>query len=222
MINLCIINASPRGRNNSKSDFIINNFVKLLSNDVKVTKYYSADILKNPDLFEEVIKNDTLLLASPLYADSLPSSALRFLYSFDDFLKKQKNNINLNVYGIINCGFLEGSQNKIALQILKNFCIRTNLNWHFGIGIGAGEALPELGKINAPKGMNCEIYKALSSLASSIQLENKAESNNSNLFVNPSMPKFIYIMAGNHGWKVQTKNKFKLKSKDLYRKLYSI
>lgn len=221
MINLCIINASPRGRNNSRSDFIINNFVKLLSNDVNVTKYYSGDILKNPDLFKEVTENDALILASPLYADSLPSSALRFLYSFDDFLKEQKYNIKLNVYGIINCGFLEGTQNKIALQILKNFCIRTNLNWNFGIGVGAGEALPGLGKINSPKGMNSKIYSALSSLASSIQLGNKT-SPAQNLFVNPLMPKFIYTMCGNYGWKVQAKNKFKLKTKDLYRRLYSI
>lgn len=66
-----------------------------------------------------------------MYADSLPSSTLRFLYLFDDFLKTQDNNINMNVYG------------------------------------------------------------------------------------------FIFIAAANHGWKVQAKNKFKLKSKDLYRKLYS-
>ena len=160
MINLCIINASPRGQNNSRTDFILSNFVKLLSNNVKITKYYSNDILNNPDLFEEVIKNDTLLFASPLYADSLPSSTLRFLYSFDNFLKKQNNNVNLNVYGIINCGFLEGIQNKTALQILKNFCKRTNLNWRFGLGIGAGEALPDFGEINSPKGMNSKIYKA--------------------------------------------------------------
>lgn len=221
MINLCIINASPRGQNNSRTDFILSNFVKLLSNNVKITKYYSNDILNNPDLFEEVIKNDTLLFASPLYADSLPSSTLRFLYSFDDFLKKQNNNVNLNVYGIINCGFLEGIQNKTALQILKNFCKRTNLNWRFGLGIGAGEALPDFGEINSPKGMNSKIYKAFLSLASSIQ-SNDNTSHNSNLFVNPSMPKFIFIAAANHGWKVQAKNKFKLKPKDLYKKIYTI
>ena len=221
MINLCIINASPRGRHNSRSDFIINNFINFLSDDVNVTKYYSADILKDSNLFKKIVENDTLLLASPLYADSLPSSVLRFLYSFDDFIKKQQSNINLNVYGIINCGFLEGTQNKTALQILKNFCVRTNLNWRFGIGIGAGEALPGLGKINSPKGMNSKIYNALSSLASSIQLENKT-SPAQNLFVNPLMPKFMYTMFGNYGWKVQAKNKFKLKPKDLYKKIYSI
>ncbi|WP_294405186.1 flavodoxin [uncultured Clostridium sp.] len=220
MINLCIINASPRGRNNSRTDFILSNFVRHLSDDVKVTKYYSGDILNNPDLLEEVIKNDTLLFASPLYADSLPSSTLRFLYLFDDFLKTQYNNINMNVYGIINCGFLEGTQNKTALQILKNFCTRTNLNWCFGIGIGSGEALPEFGEITSAKGMNSNIYKAFSSLALSIQSKDN-NSHNSNLFVNPSMPKFIFIAAANHGWKIQAKNKFKLKSKDLYRKLYS-
>lgn len=43
MINLCIINASPRGRNHSSSDYILDNFVKLLSDDVKITKYYSIN-----------------------------------------------------------------------------------------------------------------------------------------------------------------------------------
>ena len=54
MINLCIINASPRGRNNSRSDFIINNFINFLSDDVNVTKYYSADILKDSNLFKKI------------------------------------------------------------------------------------------------------------------------------------------------------------------------
>ena len=36
------------------------------------------------------------------------------------------------------------------------------------------------------------------------------------------MPKFIFIAAANHGWKVQAKNKFKLKPKDLYKKIYTI
>lgn len=220
MINLCIINASPRGRNNSRSDFIINNIIKLLSNEVKVTKYYSGDIINKPNLFEEIIKNDVLLFASPLYADSIPSSALRFLYSFDDFLAKKEKKINLKVYGLINCGFLEGTQNKIALQILENFCVQTKLNWCFGVGIGAGEALPELGQINSPKGLNSKIYKALSSLVSSIQSNNNV-SHNSNIFVNPLIPKYMYILAAHHGWKLQAKNKFKLKSKDLYKKIYT-
>ncbi len=216
MINLCIINLSPR-KEKSRSDFIINNFLNLLSSNVNVCEYYSSDILKNPDLFENIIKNDKLIICSPLYADSLPSSALTFLYAFDDFLKT-KSNFNLDTYGIINCGFLEGKQNKTALKILKNFCVRTNLNWKFGLGIGAGESLPEFGKINSPKGMKSKIYEAFSILAKSI--ENSTTSNHSNLFVNPIMPKFLFILVGNLVWVIMAKKQFNLKITDLFKKIY--
>ncbi len=217
MIRLCILNGSPKGSNKSNSDFLIDTFLKVLSDHIKINRYYINNILKNPSLFEEIIKNDSLLIVSPLYADSFPSSVIRFLHSFDDFLKTN-DNINLNVYGMINCGFLEGTQNKTALKILKNFCIRTNLNWYHGIGVGGGEALPELGNIDSLRGMNGQVYKAFLSLASSI--ENKTPILDSDFFVNPSMPKLLYIMAGNHGWKVRAKNQYKIKSRDLYKKIY--
>lgn len=217
MLNLCILNGSPKGNNKSNTDFLIDNFLRLLSDDIKINRYYINNILKNPSLFEEIVQNDSLIIASPLYADSFPSSVLSFLHSFDNFLLS-KENINLNVYGIINCGFLEGIQNKTALRILENFCNRTNLNWCHGIGIGGGEALPELGSINSPKGINAQVYKSILSLASSV--ENKTAIFDSDLFVNPTMPKLLYMLAGNHGWKTRAKKQYNIKSRDLYKKIY--
>ena len=217
MVSLCILNGSPKGNNKSNSDFLIDNFSKVLSDHITINRYYMNNILKNPSLFKEIIKNDSLLIASPLYADSLPSSVLSFLHSFDDFLKTN-DNINLNVYGMINCGFLEGTQNKTALKILKNFCNRTNLNWCLGIGVGGGEALSGFGSIDSLKGMNGQVYKSFLSLASSI--ENKTPMLDSDSFVNPSIPKLLYIIAGNDGWKERAKNQYKIKPRDLYKKIY--
>ena len=87
---------------------------------------------------------------------------------------------------------------------------------HFNVDI---YTLPEFGKINSPKGMKSKIYEAFSVLAKSI--ENSTTSNHSNLFVNPIMPKFLFILVGNLVWVIMAKKQFNLKITDLFKKIYS-
>ena len=69
----------------------------------------------------EIISYDKIIFVSPLYADCFPSTMLEFMATFEDFIK-DKNNIKIDMYCLVNCGFLEGTQNKIAINILKNYC----------------------------------------------------------------------------------------------------
>jgi hypothetical protein len=63
---------------------------------------------------------------------------LEFMDAFEDFIK-EKDNIKLDIYCLVNCGFIEGTQNKTAINIMKNFCTRINFNWLFGVVIDGGE-----------------------------------------------------------------------------------
>ena len=113
--------------------------------------------------------------------------------------------------------FPEGDQNRTAINIMKNYCTRLNLNWRFGVGIGGGEFIA--GSKNMPLNsyMKKPAYKALLSLKDDI--ENNSNAPTDNIIVNPNMPKFIYKLAGNIGWKSMAK-KNNLKTKDLYKQIY--
>lgn len=58
----------------------------------------------------------------------------------EDYLKKEADK-DIYAYAIINNGFYEGTQNHIAVEILKNWCERSGINFGMAICQGAGEMI---------------------------------------------------------------------------------
>ena len=124
-----LINGSSKVRESNSG-----NFLNYISN--YVDNYIIYNIKK--DNFEDIIKSinmsNTIILAFPLYVDSPNTYTLKLLdYMYD-------NNIgNKDLYVIINCGFREGEHCITALNIIKNWCNKLNINYKGSILIGAGE-----------------------------------------------------------------------------------
>ncbi|SCJ05924.1 hypothetical protein [uncultured Clostridium sp.] len=115
------------------------------------------------------------------------------------------------VYVIANCGFYEGKQNKIALNIMKCWCKKMNIKWAQGIGIGAGEMMGGLRNVPMGKGHNTNLGLALDNLAKNIN-ENKSEDD---IFTTPSMfPRFAFRLVANRFW-ISKANRNGLKKRDL-------
>lgn len=215
MSNLCFINGSPR-KEKSGSSYLIGELVKLLDKNVKTKEYYISNLMKDKSLLEEVISYDKILFASPLYADCFPGTMLDFMAEFENFIK-EKNTKKIDMYCIVNCGFLEGTQNKTAIKIMKNYCNRLNFNWRFGIGVGGGEFMAGSKDMPLDSRMKKPVYNAFLTLKEDI--ENNSNASINDILVNPKIPKFIYKLAGNIGWKSMAK-KNNLKPKDLYKQIY--
>lgn len=215
MINLCIINGSPR-KENSGSSYLISELFKLLDNNVNQKEYYISNLMKDKTLLEEIISYDKIIFASPLYADCFPSAMLDFMATFEDFIKK-KDSIKMDMYCLVNCGFLEGIQNKTAINIMKIYCNRLNFNWRFGIGIGGGEFMTGSKNIPLNSRIKRPVYNAFIALKEDI--ENNSNDPFNNILTNAKMPKFIFKFAANILWKSMGK-KNNLKAKDLYKKIY--
>ncbi len=107
----------------------------------------------------------------------------------------------MDMYCLINCGFLEGTQNTLAIDILKNYCKRIGFNWRFGVGIGGGEFMASSKNMPLNCKMKMPVYNAF------LDLKKDIENNDSNIdiseaiLVNARMPKFIFKLAGNLSWK---------------------
>ena len=215
MTNLCFINGSPR-KERSGSSYLLNELSKLLDNNINAKEYYISNLIKDTTLLEEIISYDKIIFASPLYVDCFPSTMLEFMAIFEDFIKDIRN-LKIDMYCVVNCGFPEGDQNKTAINIMKNYCTRLNLNWRFGVGIGGGEFIAGSKDMPLNSYMKKPVYKAFLSLKDDI--ENNSSANTDNIIVNPNMPKFIYKLAGHIGWKSMAK-KNNLKTKDLYKQIY--
>ncbi len=211
MNSLCIINGSPR-KEKGTSSYLINELVQLLNNNIKTKEYYISELMEDKNLLQDVISFNKIIFVSPLYADCLPSTMLDFMICFEEFLKDKKN-LNMDMYCLINCGFLEGTQNTLAINILKNYCKRIGLNWRFGVGIGGGEFMT--GSKNMP--LNCKmkmpVYNAFLSLKKDIENSTSNTNCSEAILVNAKMPKFIFKLAGNMSWKSMAK-KNNLKPKE--------
>ncbi|MBQ1729077.1 MAG: hypothetical protein II036_01825, partial [Oscillospiraceae bacterium] len=75
-------------------------------------------------------KYDKIIIVSPLYADGLPSHLLESLVLNEKSIKP-----NTLIYGIVNCGLIEGIHAKQGLDIIKNFAIKCKSIYYGGIGI---------------------------------------------------------------------------------------
>jgi hypothetical protein len=87
-------------------------------------------------ILNEIKDADNIVFTMPLYVDGVPSHVLPFLKEMEEFCKD--NDLKISVYVIANNGFIEGNQNEPLMQIMENFCIRCNINWRGGLGIGGG------------------------------------------------------------------------------------
>lgn len=212
-MSVCFINGSPRG-NNSTSNYLIDLAMTYFSESypktiIQMSKLKTKEDIKN--LFE--YKN--IVLVFPLYGDSLPSTLLDFLVELHKLCDFKENLPNL--YAISNCGFLEGKQIHIAMEIMENYANRTGFNWRFGIGLGAGEAFRTTPFLPLKSPMKWKIHKAFKTLQKSI--ENNDMSQEKSIFVQQDMGKRMFMfMATKFMIKKGAKNG--LSKEDLKRKVY--
>ncbi|WP_434305751.1 flavodoxin [Clostridium botulinum] len=217
MNSLCIINGSPR-KEKGTSSYLINELVQLLNNNIKTKEYYISELMEDKNSLQDVISFNKIIFVSPLYADCLPSTMLDFMIYFEDFIKDKKN-LNMDMYCLINCGFLEGTQNILAIDILKNYRKRIGLNWRFGVGIGGGEFMASSKNMTLNCKMKMPVYNAFLDLKKDIENSSSNPTCSEAILVNAKMPKFIFKLAGNMSWKTMAK-KNNLKPKDLYKRIY--
>jgi multimeric flavodoxin WrbA len=217
MKKITIINGSPRGEQ-SGSQMFIKEIKKLLNTDeLNISEICIKD--KNikgetEATFKEILSSDSLLFVFPLYVDCLPSILLDFMEKLEEYVKINKEGHCPKVYAVVNCGFLEGKQNINAIHIVENFANRIGFKWRFGIGIGAGEFMKSTeNNIPMQSKLKVKIYNALVELAEDI----KSDKNEirSNLFVSPSIPRFLFLLSGNQFWVSKAKSN-NLSKKKLY------
>ncbi|MGO0862670.1 hypothetical protein, partial [Clostridioides difficile] len=150
--------------------------------------------------------------------DGIPSHLLRLLEECEECAKRQ-NKKDIPVYAIVNCGFYEGKQNHLAIQMIENWCKRVNFTWVQGIGIGGGEMLGSLQSTPLGKGPKKSLGTSLGELSKNI-LSNNIDSSTSgknNIFISPNFPRFIFKSVLNYHWNPQAKSNGLTKS-DILRK----
>lgn len=207
---IALISGSPKIKN-SASDYILQELKAFLrQQDNMIIEYYFRKPQLSIKEIENLVECDTLVFAFPLYVDGIPSHLLNGLVKLEKTFQDIKNK-EIKVYSLVNCGFYEGHQNKLAIEIMENWSIKARLQWGQGIGIGAGGMLPSLKKVPIGQGPKKNLEKALKQIANNILTSTSEE----NIFITANFPRVAYKFAAQMGWRQSVKGNG-LKRKDLF------
>ena len=216
---IAFVNGSPRSNKESCSYKMIQYFTDHLQDHYDTFIEGNALKLCRPNQdkalcahYQEVLTSDTLVIVSPLYVDNVPSSLLDYLHRFELFTKAHPNLVThpLKVYAFINCGFLGGYQNHIALEIMEHFATRMHFIWSGGLGVGSGamlngtfEHVPREAKMQHP------IFAGLDAFVEAIQKGTSIDTPHNQLLVTQNFPFSLFAFMLNMSWLSQSGWKFR-------------
>ncbi len=208
---ITIINGSPK-RDKSTSDLLMEYLISQINDNNEIELHNIKNDTFTERQFEKVQNSDVLIFAFPLYVDSVPSHVLKLLIELE---KRNFATKNIAVYCVINNGFFEGHQNRIAITQMKNWCRSCGFIWGQAVGIGAGEMLPFLKDIPMGHGPNKNIGSALKCLSKNILSKSAGQ----DILVSPNWPRLLWkIQSSFSVWYPRAKSNG-LTRKELYRRI---
>lgn len=122
---LIIINGSPRG-SASNSKVITNWIASAMDDNTVIKEFFAANIKTHYEAVEEIEENSTLLIAFPLYTDSLPGQSKLFIEELES-IKNKFNNVN--IYFVIQSGFHGANHSRYIEKYLIYLADYLGLNY---------------------------------------------------------------------------------------------
>ncbi len=210
---------SPKGQNSTSNSLGTYLLDKLEQKGVSSEKLYINQCLgldeKQAVMLNLVDSSDLIILAFPLYVDSLHSQVIKTL---ELIAEHEKGKLNLNkkkFVAIANSGFPEVNHNNIAINVCRIFAKQVGYSWVGGLAMGgggmiSGRPLCELGGMVRNQRKGLEI--AAEALSQGEVIPEKAVS----LISKIGAPKWLYLWMGNRGWKQEAKQQ--IDTKKMYNK----
>jgi hypothetical protein len=198
---------SPHGFNSSSNSLGIYLLDKLQSGGYETSKIHAQAAVHNPEkqaeMLSQVADSDLLILAFPLYVDSLPSGLILALEKIAEDRKKATATKHTRVLAIVNNGFPESKQNATAIAICKQFANEVEYEWVGGLMMGAGAMINGMPLEKAPMMKN--VKKSLDLTSQNLIEGSTVSDETMELMAKSVMPKFIMTMFANMGWKSMAK-----------------
>ncbi len=141
-----------------------------------------------------------LVLAFPLYVDSLPALMTRGLELIAAHRRAGGGREGQRLVAIVNSGFPEAHQNEMALAICRQFARETGFEWAGGLALGGGEAIN--GKPLAQvSGLARNVVAALDLTADALAVGQPVPEKAVTLMARLLIPSRAYTIIGRREWK---------------------
>jgi multimeric flavodoxin WrbA len=154
-------------------------------------------------LYQSIEDADLVVLAFPLYVDSLPAPVTAALEKIAE--RRKVNGRPARFAAIANCGFPGADHNNTALAICSEFARENGLAWMGGLSLGAGEGIVHGTPLHALDGRAIPIKAALDMAAEALAAGNPIPQTSKDLLAKPIIPNWMYTLSGRFGWRQAAK-----------------
>jgi len=200
---------SPRTRKSTSNSLGGYLFEGLNARGVQTETTYIHTTLRSKDrmktMLDAIDAADLVVLAFPLYVDSLPAPVIETLERIDAHRKISQQPPRQLFAAIANCGFPEPDHNATALAICANFAQQTDFDWAGSLALGAGEGMVHGTPLNEMDGRVLQLKKALDLAAESLAQGMAIPEEVQALLAKPFIPGWFYRWMGVYGWRQQAK-----------------
>ena len=183
-------------------------FDRLAESGVQTETIYIHTSLYSPErmqtLLDSVDAADLVMLAFPLYVDSLPAPVMAALERIAAW-RAGKNAARGRFAALANCGFPEAAHNHTALAICETFARQAGFGWAGALSLGAGEGLVHGAPLAEAGGPAIPIKKALDLAAEALVRGEAIPQEAVDLLARPIIPGWLYRWMGVFGWKQQAR-----------------
>ncbi len=195
---IAAINGSPKTKG-SLSGLILEQLEQQSGEPIAL--YHALGLTREetpPETLLEMLNADALFVVFPLYVDALPAPLVELLSRLARAARDDVRGMSQSpvVYAVVNCGFYEASQTKLALAMVRHFARRAGLAFGYGVGIGCGPMLSSMGK-DWSKGLAAGVHAVLRTLAA----DARQGLSGPDVFTRPKFPRALYKGAAHMGWR---------------------
>ena len=198
---------SPRTKKSTSASLGGYLFQQLQAHGVETQTIQIYTTINSKDRMKEMYKAlesaDLVLLAFPLYVDSLPAPVIAILEKIAEHRKHNRTPIRFA--SIANCGFPEAHHNDTALAICSEFARQNGLTWMGSLALGGGEGLVHGVPLNEMDGRAIPLKKSLELAAESLTNGQAIPQLARDILAKPIIPARAYTLIGGIGWKQSAK-----------------
>ena len=201
---------SPRTRKSTSNSLGGYLFEQLKAHNIQTEAIYihttTHSVERTKAMLEAINATDLVLLAFPLYVDSLPAPVMNALELIASHRESQGGTRSHQLFAAIaNCGFPEPDHNATALAICENFARLNNFQWAGSLALGAGEGMIHGAPLNELDGRTIPLKKSLNLAAESLAQGMAIPSEAQALLAKPFIPAWLYRAMGVYGWRQQAR-----------------
>jgi multimeric flavodoxin WrbA len=206
--NALLLVASPRGFKSTSASLGTYLLEKLEQGGFETHKIHVQSAMHTAqgqsELLAKAAASNLIILAFPLYIDSLPAQLILALEKVAQQRRSTASPKPQRLVAIVNNGFPEASQNATAVAICRQFANEAGIDWAGGLSLGGGGAINGANLKDAGY-IARHVVESLDLAVADLLVQRPVSDEAVALMAKNVIPRWLFLFFANRGWKGMAK-----------------